>query len=108
MWGTRHFWQGRYYDFNVGTTKKRIEKVRYIHRNPGKRGLVAKPQDWPWSSYRNYLTGELGTVEIESPMSAWKQRQAAAQIQTSSPGVTKTPLKPSASPRVERGTQFVA
>ena len=32
-----HFWQARYYDFNVRTAKKRIEKLRYIHRNPVKR-----------------------------------------------------------------------
>ena len=28
------FWQARFYDFNVWTEKKRIEKLRYIHRNP--------------------------------------------------------------------------
>jgi putative transposase len=31
----RAFWQARFYDFNVWTTKKRIEKLRYMHRNPG-------------------------------------------------------------------------
>jgi putative transposase len=41
-----HFWQQRYYDFNVCTAAKRIEKLRYIHRNPVKRGLVEKPEDW--------------------------------------------------------------
>jgi hypothetical protein len=30
-----HFWQRRYYDFNVGSERKHIEKLRYIHRNPG-------------------------------------------------------------------------
>jgi REP element-mobilizing transposase RayT len=30
-----HFWQPQYYDFNVWSEKKRIEKLRYIHRNPG-------------------------------------------------------------------------
>lgn len=33
-----HFWQERYYDFNVRTPEKKIEKLRYIHRNPVKRG----------------------------------------------------------------------
>ncbi len=61
-----HFWQERYYDFNVFTKKKRIEKLRYIHRNPVERGLVERPEDWVWSSYRHYLTGAVGTVEIES------------------------------------------
>ena len=53
------------YDFNVGSEKKRIEKLRYIHRNPVRRGLVQNPEDWEWSSYRHYRTGEVGVVEIE-------------------------------------------
>jgi putative transposase len=64
--GREHFWQARYYDFNVFTSKKRVEKLRYMHRNPVKRGLVQEPQDWPWSSFRHYLTGEEGVVEIET------------------------------------------
>ena len=62
----RPFWQRRYYDFNVRSEKKRIEKLRYMHRNPVVRGLVANAEDWRWSSFRHYATGEEGTVEIES------------------------------------------
>ncbi|MGP8269286.1 MAG: REP-associated tyrosine transposase [Terracidiphilus sp.] len=62
----RPFWQARYYDFNVHNGEKRVEKLRYMHRNPVKRGLVEKPEDWPWSSFRHYRTGIEGTVEIES------------------------------------------
>jgi putative transposase len=60
------FWLVRYYDFNVHSEKKRIEKLRYIHRNPVTRGLVSRPEEWRWSSFRHYLTGEPGIVEIES------------------------------------------
>ena len=28
------FWQTRYYDFNVRTPQKRVEKLKYIHRTP--------------------------------------------------------------------------
>jgi len=28
-------WQKRFYDFHVRTEQKQIEKLRYIHRNPG-------------------------------------------------------------------------
>jgi putative transposase len=66
----RPFWQERYYDFNVHNSAKRIEKLRYIHRNPVKRGLVGKPEDWRWSSFRHYATGEIGVVEIESEWTA--------------------------------------
>ena len=62
----RPFWQPRYYDFNVHNELKRTEKLRYMHRNPVKRGLTEKPEDWAWSSFRHYATGEIGTVEIES------------------------------------------
>jgi putative transposase len=62
----RPFWQARYYDFNVFSTAKQTEKLRYLHRNPVTRGLVEKPEDWAWSSFRHYLTGLEGPVEIES------------------------------------------
>jgi putative transposase len=71
--GEVQFWQRRYYDFNVHTEEKRIEKLRYIHRNPVKRGLVEKPEDWPWSSFRHYATGEDGAVEIESQWTAFRR-----------------------------------
>jgi putative transposase len=61
---TERFWQARFYDFNVWTERKRIEKLRYIHRNPVERGLVASPEQWPWSSFRWYLCGEPGPVQI--------------------------------------------
>ncbi len=64
--GRPHFWQARYYDFNVWTKRKRIEKLRYMHRNPVKRGLVERPEDWAWSSFIHYATGIEGVVEIES------------------------------------------
>ncbi|HEV2697266.1 MAG TPA: transposase [Terriglobales bacterium] len=53
--GPRAFWQDRFYDFNVFTSKKRVEKLRYMHRNPVKRGLVESPEQWGWSSYRFFI-----------------------------------------------------
>jgi REP-associated tyrosine transposase len=64
------FWQTRYYDFNVWTAKKEVEKLKYLHRNPVARGLVASPEEWPWSSFRHYAIGEVGVVEIESEWTA--------------------------------------
>jgi len=59
----RAFWQGRYYDFNVFRERKTVEKLRYIHRNPVKRKLVASPELWRWSSFRHYWLGEEGVVK---------------------------------------------
>jgi putative transposase len=75
-----HFWLERYYDFNVRTEKKRIEKLRYLHRNPVHRGLVEKPEDWRWSSFRHYATGVEGTVEIESPWTARRRARAGITL----------------------------
>jgi putative transposase len=67
-------WQKRYYDFNVITQTKFVEKLRYIHRNPVERGLVEKPEEWLWSSFRHWLTGEMGRIEIESEWT-WNRRE---------------------------------
>jgi len=57
-------WQKRFYDFNVWSESKRIEKLRYMHRNPVKRGLVEQPDHWRWSSFRAYFYGEPGPVRV--------------------------------------------
>ena len=69
------FWEARYYDFNVWSEKKFVEKLRYIHRNPVQRGLVARPEDWRWSSFRHYATSERGVVEIESQWTARRRER---------------------------------
>jgi putative transposase len=74
------FWQARYYDFNVWGEGKFAEKLRYIHRNPVARRLVARPEDWPWSSFRHYATGEESPVEIESQWTARKRERAGVFI----------------------------
>jgi putative transposase len=60
----QHIWQKRFYDFNVWTERKRIEKLRYMHRNPMKRGLVESPELWRWSSFRAYFLNEAGRVRV--------------------------------------------
>mgnify|MGYP005814236651 FL=1 len=54
-----------------------MQKLKYIHRNPVKRGLAREPQDWAWSSYRHYLTGEKGTVRTGSEMTfrQWEKQR---------------------------------
>ena len=49
-----HFWQRRFYDFNVWSEKKLKEKLQYMHANPVQRKLVEHPKDWPWSSWAHY------------------------------------------------------
>ena len=67
-------WQRRFYDFVVWSEHKRIEKLRYMHRNPVKRGLVLEPDQWPWSSFRYYAYDERWIVLVN------EQRPAALKI----------------------------
>jgi putative transposase len=67
------FWQTRYYDRYMRDHEEFVEKLRYIHRNPVKRGLCESPEQWPWSSFRHYLTAERGPVEIESEWTAMRR-----------------------------------
>ena len=60
-----HVWQKRFYDFVVLRETKKVEKLRYMHRNPVRRGLVLRPEQWPWSSFRDYALGEPGLVFID-------------------------------------------
>ena len=66
-----HFWQKRYYDHNVRSYAKFVEQLRYIHRNPVKRGLCERPEDWQWSSFLHYATG------IERPTKLGKHLNGA-------------------------------
>ena len=57
--GQRHtryrFWQdGGGYDRNITSRKTLLSSVDYIHNNPVRRGLVSRPEDWRWSSVREW------------------------------------------------------
>ncbi len=75
-----HFWQKRYYDFNIRNYPQFVEKLRYIHRNPVNPGLCERPEDWEWSSFRHYATGCEGRVEIESEWTAGQRERAAGRL----------------------------
>jgi putative transposase len=59
------FCQPRFYDFNVWSRKKFVEKLQYMHLNPLKRKLVAHPQDWPWSSFSFYAKRDSGLIRVD-------------------------------------------
>jgi putative transposase len=74
--GSKQFWQTRYFDRNIITQSEFSEKLQYMHRNPVTASLCLNPEDWPWSSYRHWLTGERGQIEIESHWT-WSKRENA-------------------------------
>ena len=73
-----HVWQRRFYDFNLWTKRKRVEKLRYMHRNPVKRGLVEEPGLWRRSSFRYYAYQEPGPVRINDL--AWAHHEGAGGV----------------------------
>ena len=45
------FWQaGPGYDRNIIRRDELLEKIRYMHNHPVRRGLVQNPDEWKWSS----------------------------------------------------------
>jgi putative transposase len=86
----RHVWQARFYDCNVWTEPKRIEKLRYMHRNPVKRGLVALPEPWRWSSFRCYMYGETGLVRINDTRVTHMRTRVSNRIRCRHPPLAKS------------------
>ena len=58
-------WQRTFYDMNVWSEKKRLEKLNYMHNNSVKRGLAAEPGEWPWSSWRFYYLGDSSILSMD-------------------------------------------
>jgi len=83
-----HIWRPRFYDFVVWTEDKRLQKLRYTHENPVKRGLVLEAQQWSWSSFRHYAYGEPGPVVVnEQRIAQLRMREIAWYHQHESPAV---------------------
>jgi putative transposase len=61
----RAFWQARFYDFNVYTHGKKMEKLNYMHANPVVRGLVKHPKNWRWSSWAFYYGKDAALIGID-------------------------------------------
>ena len=65
-----HLFQGTFKDKCIGKTEYLVHLSRYIHLNPTLAGLVDLPEDWEFSSYRDYIGLRQGTlVEKETILS---------------------------------------
>lgn len=63
---THRFWQrGGGHDRNLRSASDVHEKIRYIHNNPVRRGLVQRPEDWPYSSAADWILQRPGPVPID-------------------------------------------
>ena len=59
-------WQAGYHPKAVFSQSVFSEKLKYIHDNPVKQGFVAKPEDWKYSSARNYLLGDDSLIKLDN------------------------------------------
>ena len=60
------FWQdGGGYDRNVRRGSDLMLMLNYIHNNPVARGLVARPEDWEWSSARDWADLRPGPIPLD-------------------------------------------
>ena len=64
-----YLWQGRFASF-VMDEPYLLAAARYIELNPVRAGLVAKAEDWPWSSARAHLAGRDDQLATVAPLLA--------------------------------------
>ncbi|MCE1163984.1 MAG: transposase [Bacteroidetes bacterium] len=57
-------WKDRFDDFIIYGDKIMEIKMDYIHLNPVRKGLVKNPEDWKYSSYRNYYCNDQRLIRI--------------------------------------------
>jgi REP-associated tyrosine transposase len=77
-WGRRHrfgghLFQGRYRTELVEDETYLWVLTRYVHLNPVRAGIVQRPEQWPWSSYRGYADRRhrFDWVAHEQLLAAW-------------------------------------
>ncbi|MCA9897517.1 MAG: transposase [Anaerolineales bacterium] len=61
-------WQKRFWDHVIRDERDYLNHLNYIHYNPVKHGLVMKPEDYPHTSYHEYLKRgwyEIGWGHVE-------------------------------------------
>lgn len=75
-----HLFQGRYKAFIIDKENYLLELSRYIHLNPVRAGMVEMPEDYLWSSYRDYLSGDRkgALADTDDTLFLFSKRRTAA------------------------------
>jgi len=76
-----HLFQGRFQAILIEADEYSRELSRYIHLNPVRAGIVTKPEDYQWSSYRDYIgvREPPAWLHTQSILSCFHQSIPAAQ-----------------------------
>ena len=62
-----HLWQGRFFSFPMDE-QHTLRAAQYIELNPVRAKLVARAEDWPWSSARAHLSGRDDALVKVAPL----------------------------------------
>lgn len=62
----RQFWTPRFHDIILRSSGKLRSTVEYIHNNPIVAGLVNRPEDYRYSSARNYFLNDHTVLEVDT------------------------------------------
>jgi len=78
-----HLFQGRFKAVLVDEDAYLLEVCRYVDLNPVRAGMVRRPQDWNWSSYRAHAglgkgPSWLNTAAVRERLAPEASAQAAA------------------------------
>jgi len=73
-----HLFQGRFKAIVVDRESYLLELARYVVLNPVRAGMVARPEEWPWSSYRATV-GLPSAVDAEFLTTSWLLGQFGAE-----------------------------
>jgi REP element-mobilizing transposase RayT len=58
-------WQEGVHPQSITTDAMMLQKLEYLHNNPVKRGLVASPEHWRYSSAHEWLPGALRVLRVD-------------------------------------------
>ena len=59
----RGVWQVKFWEHIIRDAQDFKQHLDYIHLNPVKHGLVERPKDWPWSTFREWVAA--GEYELD-------------------------------------------
>jgi putative transposase len=62
----RKLWMSRFDDEVIRNQRMLWTKIKYIHSNPVKAGIVDRPEDYKYSSARNYIHGNHSIITVDT------------------------------------------
>jgi len=64
----RKFWMSGFDDEAIRNQQMFWTKLSYVHNNPLKAGIVSRPEDYRYSSARNYILGDHSVLEVDTSL----------------------------------------